>query len=343
LDKECAVKSASAEPAERSGAAAAATPGAGRAERVLREELARANRALDGVAPVLGHVLASSGHALVSDAIVARLRGMLNDIARQLVEGLDVSLIAMDGPAAADPVDALSGQLAGDAPLLTYLHALALEGILTEQLDQRAGIDPVLSPLWQELIASADASTGEKAMQALAAQSRFMQAQRRMQLRLLELPAETLERVLRIWVRSVPLEHEPTVTEAMRALKNEYDEAQTRVGLIARLTAGMRGGSIAALELDHAGLALFASALAQLSGQRRIEAVLACHERQAARLALSLRAAGLEPSAIERQFLILEPSERVPTGLGDLAPDAARAMLHGAGRDGADAAERAPR
>lgn len=295
-------------------------------ETVLRDELARADRALNGVAPVLGHVLAGPGHSMVNDAVVARVRGMLNDLAAQFVARLAVQ----NGETLADhaSTDALSDQLAGDAPILATLHASAIEGLLTERLDQRSSVDPVLSPLLQELIASQDAATGETAMQALAAQSRFMQAQRRMQLPVLELSSETLERALRIWARATPVEHEPRVTQAMRELKAEYDEAQTRTGLIARLVSSMRGGVVAALELEHAGLAIFVSALASKSGQSRERAILACHDDQAARLAVSLRAVGLDGEAIERQFVALDPAVRLPRGLEDISPDNARAMLH---------------
>ena len=295
-------------------------------ETVLRDELARADRALGSVAPVLGHILASSGHALVSDAIVARVRGMLNDLARQFTAGLPCN-----GPSISevleDPVDALAQRFAEDAPMLASLHAAAIEGMLAERLEQRAGIDPVLSPLWQELIASSEPSTGEAAMQALAAQSRFMQSQRRMQHPAGELAPETLERALRIWARGMPLDQEPQITEAMRHFKADYDEAASRTGLLARLTARMGAGAIAALELEHAGLALFASALAQLSGQSRERAVLACFDRQSARLALSLRAAGLEAQSVERQFLTLGPVERLPKGLAEVSSESARAML----------------
>lgn len=295
-------------------------------ETVLRDELARADRAISGVAPVLGHILAGSAHTLVNDAVVARVRGMLNDLAQQFEARFQAHLAE---PVEADTasVDALAQSLANDAPILAHLHAVATEGLLSQRLEQRASIDPVLSPLWQELIASRDPVTGETAMQALAAQSRFMQGQRRMQQPALELPAETLERALRIWARWAPVEHEPSVTQAMRVLKSEYDEAKTRIGLIARLIASMRGAVVAALELDHAGFAIFASALAHCSHQSRERAVLACHDQQAARLAISLRAAGLEPVALERQFVALDAAYALPSGLDDLSIEAARALL----------------
>ncbi|MEM6856322.1 MAG: hypothetical protein AAF559_00500 [Pseudomonadota bacterium] len=295
-------------------------------ETVLRDELARADRALSSVAPVLGHILANSGDALVSDAIVARVRGMLIDLARQFVARLPVE--GFEGEAqAADPIDTLAQRFAQDAPMLASLHSAAIEGILAERLEQRAGLDPVLSPLWQELIASSDPMTAETAMQALAAQSRFMQSQRRMQHPVSDLSPETLERALRIWARGTPAEKEADATAAIRGFKADYDEAASRTGLIARLMARMGAGAIAALELEHAGLALFTSALAQLSDQSRERAVLACFDRQSARLALGLRAAGLDAQGVERQFVTLGPTERLPRGLEALSAHSARAML----------------
>lgn len=299
-------------------------------ETVLRDELARADRALAGVAPVLGHVLAAAGHSLVSDAVVARVQGMLNDLARQLVGRLamDKGEAPGSGPDA-DPasIEALAAQLANDTPMLSFLHALAMEGLLTERLNQRVSIDPVLSPLWQELIASEDAATSETAMQALAAQSRFMQAQRRMQQPVLELSSEALERALRIFARTTPVDREAHTMQGMRALKQEYDEAKTRIGLIARLVSSLRGGVVAALELEHAGLALFASALAHKTGQSRERTVLACHDQQAARLALALRASGLDGAGVERQLITLDPDIRLPRGLDGVSPENARAIL----------------
>jgi len=295
-------------------------------ENVLRDELARADRALSGVAPVLEHLLAGTGQSLFSDAVLASVRGMLNDLAQQLINRLQIQTDG-EGLFEDGATERLASQMASDTPILIHLHASAVEGVLTQRLDQRSSVDPVLSPLWQELIASDDAAVGENAMQALAAQSRFIQGQRRMQLPVFDLPAEILERTLRIWARSTPVEDEPALTEAMRSLKADYDEAQTRLGLIARLIASMRGGLLAALELEHAGLALFVSALSFRTGQTRERAVMACHGQQSARLAVSLRAAGLEAEAVERQFVCLEPNYRIPTGLADLSPDVARSML----------------
>lgn len=294
----------------------------------MRSELARADRALAAVAPVLAHLLASSDHALVSDEIVARVRGMLVDLAGQLSAAMADGDEQSEPSQHAEPAETLAEWFAGDATMLRFCHAIAMETVLTERLDQLAGIDPVLSPLWQELIASADSGVAELAMQALAAQSRFLQAQRRMQYPLAELPAELIAHALDRWVQTVPAADAARAAAAQQAMKAQYDEAESRIGLIARLVTAMRGGAIAALELEHAGLALFASALAQRTGLSRAQAVVACHDRQAPRLALMLRAAGLEPAAIERQFLVLEPAARPIHGLADIPVETARAVLH---------------
>ena len=276
------------------------------AEAILRDELARETRALGSVVPVLRHLLASEGQRLVSDAILARVRGMLADLAAQLVAA------GNEGPS-----EPLAETLAADPALLAFCHALAAESHLAERLHQQRGIDPVLSPLLQELIASDTPAIAELAMNALAAQSRFIQSQRRMQLPLGELPAELFDTVLKACSEGT----------ALAPIRQSYDEGASRLGLLARLVAAMRRGAVAALALDHAGPALFASALATLAGQPRGHAVLACHEGQGARLALALRAAGLPPEAIERQFLTLDPAAPMPRDLAALSPDRARLLL----------------
>lgn len=291
----------------------------GTAEAILRDELARETRALGSVVPVLRHLLASDAQRLVSDAILARVRGMLADLAAQLLAagaGRDPGL-RMTHTAEAGASEALAERLAADPALLAFCHGLAAESHLAERLHQQHGIDPVLSPLLQELIASDAPAVAELAMNALAAQSRFIQSQRRMELPLGELPAELFHAVVAGHAGR----------DALAALQTTYDEGASRLGLLARLVAAMRRGAVAALALDHAGAALFASALAALGEQPRENAVLACHEGQGVRLALGLRAAGLEPDAIERQFLLLDAAAQLPRDLADIAPERARLML----------------
>jgi hypothetical protein len=294
-------------------------------ERILKDELARENRALSGVAPVVSHLLQSPGQTLVSDAVVARMRGMLGDLAWQWLSAVsgEHAPFAND----ADQIDGIAEILAAEPLVLNHLHALALEGIISDRLEKRHSIDPVLSPLLQELIASDQPEIAELAMNTLAAQSRFLQSQRRMGLPLGELPSDVFLIVVQRF-RNCSLGYdEAAIKQTGKALKRAYDEGAGRIGLLARLVSSMRGGAVAALELEHAGIALFASALAVLTRQQRDLAVLACHEQQAGRLALSLRGAGLNGTSIKRQFLFLEPSDVLPEGVGEIAMERALELL----------------
>ncbi len=290
-------------------------------EALLRGELARENRAMSAVVPVLRHLLASEAQALLSDAILARVRGMILDCGAQLIAAMEGRDPAIRTLSQTDPalLEHHADALMQDEALLGFCHALANESLLAERFQQRHAIDPVLTPLLQELIASEDSATASVAMQVLAAQSRFIQTQRRMELPLGELPAELFHAVL---ARSLD-----DGCAGIERLKAGYDEAISRLGLLARLVAAMRRGAFAALSLDHAGLALFASALAARNHQPRGEGVLACHEGQGVRLALALRAAELSLPAIERQFLLVEPAARMPRAIAAISSNRAAELL----------------
>jgi hypothetical protein len=88
-----------------------------------------------------------------------------------------------------------------------------------------------------------------------------------------------------------------------------------------------------ALDIDRAGLAIFATALAMASGQPRDRTVLSFSERQYARLALALRAAGLKLPAVAAQFLYLHPEVELPEGFDGLSADRAAALLSSASSD----------
>ena len=90
---------------------------------------------------------------------------------------------------------------------------------------------------------------------------------------------------------------------------------------------GMGGGALAALSVDHAGVAMFLSALATGSGQDRDLVALATNDKQLARLALSLRAAGLKADGVEQQFSYLHPQITLPEGFEGLRADDAAGLL----------------
>src|SRR3954463_11241358 len=93
------------------------------AERALREGIARANQAIESAAPVLRHFISNDDPELVTEEIIARVRGMLRDLAGQLLEATSSGALA----ASSDDSVALAHRLAGDPALLTHAHALALE------------------------------------------------------------------------------------------------------------------------------------------------------------------------------------------------------------------------
>lgn len=295
-------------------------------EAILRDELTRETRAAQAVVPVLRHLLSSDAHALVSDAILARVRGMVLDCAAQLtaaMAGHDPATRLGSANGSAE-LDRTGAALLEQPQLISFCHALASESLLAERFQQRHGLDPVLSPLFQELIASEDSAIAALAMAALAAQSRFIQSQRRMALPLGELPAELFHAMI---AHATSGAGSDTAQAGLARLQAGYDEGASRIGLLARLVAAMRRGAVVALALDHAGLALFASALAAQTRLPRDSAVLACHEGQGARLALALHCAGVGLPGIERQFLLTEPVARMPRAITALSRDRAAALL----------------
>ena len=308
---------------------AISTPGQSEAvEAVLRDELAHGDAMLGTIAPILRHLIANEDHSVFGDDVIARTRGMLADVARQL---LDVEVTATGATEKveheAEASAALIRLLVGTPGFVGHVHALAIEWQLSERLHARLALDPVLTPLLQALISSTDAATAGTAMNLLAAQARFAQQQRRMQLPLGELPGDLLHSALAaLHSRST---HEAAAAE--RAIRKDYDESRSRLGLIARLVTGMGAGAVAALSITHAGVAIFTSALAIAAGQPRDLAVLSTNESQLARLALSLRASGLKPSAVEEQFLSLHPEVALPPGFDHLGADRAAAILAVAG------------
>ncbi|MDP3906037.1 hypothetical protein [Novosphingobium sp.] len=296
-------------------------------EAALREDLAHGDALIGTIAPILRHLLANDDHSLFSDEIIARVRGMMHDVARQLLDALGAAAgqpDARDHPG--DAYDAMVYGFISDPAFLAHTHALALEWQLTERLQARLALDPVLSPLVQALVASADGATGATAMALLAAQARFVQNQRRMQLPLSELPADLLHAALQA-LRTHQGAEEVHRVAAETAVRVQYDESRSRLGLIARLIAGMGGGATAALSITHAGAAMFLSALSLASGQSRDTAVLSTNEGQLARLALALRASGLKPQAVEEQFVSLHPEVSLPEGFEVLGADRAAALL----------------
>lgn len=298
-------------------------------EAVLREDLAHGDIVLGTMGPILGHLLAQHDHSLFSDEVVARVRGMVSHLAQQLDSALgdepETQNIAV---AHNELVSALSANI----HLLVHCHALAIEAQLASRLEARSGVDPVLTPLLQALIASDEPATAGTAMTALAAQARFVQQQRRMELPLTELPADLFHFTLTTWRSQIDDAGQEAAAAAEQALRGSFDEGASRIGLLLRLASGMGPGVKAALTISHAGVAMFLTALAVASRQERDLVAISTNESQLARLALGMRAAGLKASEVEEQFLFLHPDIALPPGFDLLRSDRAAGLLAQSGR-----------
>lgn len=294
----------------------------------LRLELAQGDQALSGVPPVLGHLLSAAAPALVTDDLLAHIRGMLGSLARQLVDAEDRATKAKrtENERIAR-IDALGINMATGNVILSFAFAIAMEGQLSEELQERSGIDQVLPPLMQELIASDDDSVAELAMATMAAQARFIQSHRRMSMPLSELPAELFHEVLRCWSHFAKDVSPACKTQVEALLRAEYDESSTRVGKIGRLISKLQAGARAALSLDHAGFALFTSALSARSKQSREMTVLSCHPSQLVRLAVALRATGLDHGETAQVFNQISPTSSLPAGVECLDQQRAQQLL----------------
>lgn len=300
------------------------------AEVAMRRSLAQGDAVVSAIAPVLRHLLASDENAFFADDVLARVRGVTSDIARQLMDRLAAA--GPDGEATdrdGELLDALADALFGQPAFLGHVHALALEWQLTERMQAKLSLDPVLSPLLQALVASPDSTTAALAMKLLAAQARFVQAQRRMQLPLGELPGDLLHGALLAMHAAAgrTAGGDERSAAAAAAIRSEYDESRSRLGLIARLVTGMGGGARAALSLGHAGVAIFLSALAIGSGQDRDIAAISTGESQLARLALALLAAGAKPAAVAEELLTVHADFALPDGFEQIGAERAAAML----------------
>jgi hypothetical protein len=309
--------------------AAMREPGADPLERALHDELMRGDAVLGASRPILRHLLANEDYTLFSEEMVAHVRGMVFDLAWQLLAGWAEAAGGTDKTSFVEARhEGLAQALFHDHALIGHAHALAAEAQLTERLQREGGIDPVLSPLIKDLAASEDPTVADLAMALLAAQARFLQAQRRMELPLAELPGDLFHRAL-VQLRTFLAESEPAAEGPERHLRNGYEEGGGRLGLLARLVAGALPEPGRALALHQAGVAIFASALAMASSQDRELAILSFAERQFSRLALGLRGAGLAQDAIAREFLLIHPDIALPEGFDAIPPARALELLAG--------------
>jgi hypothetical protein len=294
-------------------------------EAVLRDELAEGDAVLASTRPILRHLMVNRDQSLFSDEVIARVRGMTVHIAQQLLRACAEAADPAASSHALPDAEPLAALMLEDTAFLSHAHALTQEVALAQELQRRSGIDPVLSPLLQELAAASDPHVAAAAMRVIAAQARFLQQMRRMELPLAELPGDLFHKALLLL--HAHLDGDALAEAAGAALRAAFAEGEGRISQLSRLVVALGSRAPRALAIDHAGLALFATALGMASNQDRTLAVLSFGENQLARLALALRAAGLGQSAVEEQFLYLHPEALLPEGFDTLTATRAAAVL----------------
>lgn len=295
-------------------------------EDALHDALMRGDAAISSASTVLRLLLDNENRVLFTDEIVARTRGMINDLARQLLQASTRFGHARKPFAwGSEQTQKLIKNLIADNVLLDHVHAMALEFHLSMELQECHALDPALSPLLQAQAGSGDHDAAGNVMQLVAAQTQFHQQTRRMELPLDELPPGLFDRALQIL--RVDSEDDPdSFHEIAEHLRSNRDSGHSRLALLVRQLAQLDNASVA-LVLPMAGVSLFFTALAGVTRQDRSALVLAANERRAVRFILSLRAAGLEPGAIADVLAWLSPDVALPDCFQSLGVDDAWGVL----------------
>lgn len=289
-----------------------ATPPVDTTDHPLRAALAMGERAYAQSAPALHQLLVANDDTLIAPVVVAQVRGLLADLARQLVE----ALVRPD--AAATAHEAMLARLLSVPALSAHCQALAIEWRVAQRLEAELAIDPVLSPLMQEWVGHGEGALDSLTMAALAAQARFAQGQRRMQLSLGELPAELFHAVLTAADDVFPSDAPGANPRGQSRLRGEYDEAEGRQALLARLAREAPVPAAKDFAIEDAGVSLWLSVVAGRSGEDRDRTACAAADPHLGRLLLTLRAGGTPPAEAERQVLRLQPDAILPAGLVDV-------------------------
>lgn len=296
----------------------------------LAEEAATARGAMANVVPILRHLLRSDDKSIFSDEIVSRVRGMFVDVARQLVIALAEAAGHSEPEGwAHEAAHELAHVLADNPGFLEHFHTLALEWHWTGRLERNRGVDQVLSPLIQARMADPDGATSASAMNLLAAQARFCQNQRRMQMPLAELPGDLIHIALVTLRGHVGMDAsaDAYAVIAERSVRDQIDEARGRLAQMGRVLDAMGDMATAALDIDKAGVALFFTALARGAGLSREAAIMAAIDSQLPRFVLALRACGLPPTAVSITALAFHPHANLPHGYAEITPAEAAALL----------------
>jgi len=298
------------------------------AEDGLRARLADCDAALDAFTPTLLGLLGGGDNSTLNEEILARVRGMISDVAEQLLlSQAEAALISDIASYVEDYRSGLAERLASNGNLLRHFHSMAVEGNLCEKMQLSRSLDPVLPPLLQELISSHEERISALAMAVLSSQARFVDAYRKMKFPLRELPGAMEDLALGEFRANAEETDREGVNQTIEVLRDRRDDSTGRISLLTQLVLQLGKLDDAVLSIDRAGISLFSSALAVTTHQPREIVVLSTSEGQLPRLAVLLGAAGLASPAIAQQLFALHPNAPLLDGFEQLTTDAALAAL----------------
>jgi len=280
--------------------------------------------------PILRHLLHSDDKSIFSDEIVSRVRGMFVDVARQLVIALAEAAGHSEPEGwAHEAAEELAHVLAENGGFLEHFHTLALEWKWTVRLERHRGVDQVLSPLVQARMADPDGLTSASAMNLLAAQARFCQHQRRMQMPLAELPGDLIHIALVTLRAHVGMDSSADAYAqiAERTVRARIDETRARLAQMGRVLDAMGDMATTALDIDKAGVGAVLHRARAGAGLSREAAIMVTVDSQLPRFVLALRACGLAPPAVALTALAFHPHANLPHGYAEITPAEAAALL----------------
>lgn len=296
------------------------------AEVALRRAFANADRASDFGRSVFAHIAHTPILDVVSEESWSRTYAALASLAMGVLDGLVGAVGVHHQPA---EVDVVLRVLSECQALVEHLRADVIEWQLTQRLHDTLALDPVSSPVLQQLVVQPDHRAAATAF--LAAQMRWCQSHARMYMALADLPPAVQGQVCAV-IQALGA-GEPDLADRANALcadmRNAYDPAADREVCATQALEHMSLEFADALRVQEMGVAVFLTALARLTMQPRATVTGWTERAQAPRLAVALRAAGMSPGDIQQQLFAFHGDAGLGAGVAEIEPQQASAMLAG--------------
>lgn len=290
-------------------------------------EIARGADWLRSVDSIVYNMIANGRSNLFNDEIIAVTRGLLHSLAEQLnlanVNERPHPLHLRD----TTETDATMSTLSQNADLVSFCHNLALEFICLRNLQEQLGLDPALPPIIQNSIGSDAGPLAPLAMKLVTAQSRFMQQLTQMRLSLYELPGELLHQILCDWRTVGECEAIASKAKVEASIRRNYNEADSRLALLDRLSSEITTHHPAQFSILHLGLSLFVSRIASETNQSRSQIVLLLDGTQHVRMLVTMIAAGMKQDDAQRNYATIFGDQAEAPFAGKLSSEQAIAMI----------------